>query len=87
MIFKKHKTTHLPGSLLESLDIDLRIGDFGAVSTEIGAEPLPIPIPIDELVLGNPFVGDRRESARPVDRSLTEGTAVGEAGFSATISS
>lgn len=63
--------------------MDLRIGDLGAVSTESGTEPFPI----DELVLGNPFVGDRRESARPVERSLTEGTAVGEAGFSATISS
>lgn len=62
--------------------MDLRTGDLGAESTDIEAEPLPI----DEPDLGKPLVGDRSESARPVDRSLTEG-AVGEAGLSTETSS
>lgn len=73
----------VPGSTLVSFDIDFRIGDFGAVSTETYAEPLPR----DEPGLGKPLVGDRKESASPVERSLTDDAAMGEAGLSLTISS
>jgi len=44
---------------------DLRTGDLG---------------PSPELPLGNPLVGERNESAKPVDRSLTDGSTVGDGG-------